>query len=179
MIYQLYDYEQNDAMLKLFNDTFTESEGAQEGKLISDLVYNFIHKTPKEYLRIFVAKDDNKLVAAIIFSKLNFKVSNIKAYLMAPVAVYTPYQGQGVGQELINYGHDCLRKENIDICLTYGDINFYSKTGYSIISEKQITPPVELSYPQGWLGLSLKNLHFPVIEEKPNCVEVIRHPKYW
>ncbi|CAD7778098.1 MAG: hypothetical protein KIIPBIDF_00975 [Candidatus Methanoperedenaceae archaeon GB50] len=46
--------------------------------------------------------------------------------MLAPVAVSTEHQRKGIGQALINYGLDELKKRSVSIVVTYGDPSFYS-----------------------------------------------------
>ncbi|MHA7880139.1 MAG: GNAT family N-acetyltransferase [Saccharospirillum sp.] len=99
--------------------------------------------------------------------------------MMAPVAVATDYHGRGVGQALINHGLTELKESGVSIVVTYGDINFYSKTGFEPISEALIRAPLALSYPEGWLAQSLDGHEISPIEGKPVCLEPINHRDYW
>lgn len=164
---------------KLFEVVFTDSEGKVEGELIGNLAEELIKDTNTEDLYIFVAMDNKKIIACIIFSKLKFEESSIKAFLLAPVAVHTAYQKNGIGQKLIKYGHDYLKKDGIEIVVTYGDINFYSKVGYRDISEEILRAPLKLSYPEGWLAQSFISDEFKQIKGNSYCVEAINKQVYW
>jgi len=163
----------------LFTQTFTDSEGQEEGSLIGSLVEDFLNKTTEENLYIFAAFEGDKMIACIFFSKLTFEKSNIKAFLLSPVAVKTAFQKNGIGQKLINLGHAELKKEGIELVMTYGDINFYSKVAYQVVSETIIPAPLKLSYPEAWLGQSLSTNEIEAIEGKSFCVEALNKPKYW
>jgi len=63
--------------------------------------------------------------------------------------------------------------------ITYGDPNFYSKVGFSVISEKNVPAPLKLSYPEGWLGQSLINDRIDPIAGKSHCVEALNKPNLW
>ena len=168
-----------DEIIQLFTKTFSDSEGKSEGELIGSLVSNMMKKTEKENLYIYIAKEDKKIIGCIVFSRISFEKKSINSFLLGPVAVHTDYQGKGVGQKLINWGHNDLRKKGVELVFTYGDINFYSKVGYNIISEKTIKAPLELSYPEGWLAQSLLNKEITPISGDSYCVEAINNPIYW
>lgn len=74
---------------------------------------------------------------------------------MAPVAIHTDWQGRGIGQNLIKYGIYHLKKEGVTLMFTYGDPNYFSKVGFSQITEKVAKAPLKLSQPEGWLCQSL------------------------
>lgn len=171
--------ENSKEVVDLFHKTFSDSEGNNEGKIISDLTYNFITKTNRSNLHIFIASVDKKIIGAIIFSRIKFEKDSINAFLLAPVAVHTNYQGKGIGQELIDYGHNYLKKNDVELVFTYGDINFYSKIGYKLISEQIVKAPQNLSYPEGWLGQSFKDIEIQPINGELYCEDVISNPEYW
>ncbi len=63
--------------------------------------------------------------------------------------------------------------------MTYGDIRFYSKVGFTAINEERIQAPLTLSYPEGWLAQSLTGKAITPISGKPTCLEAIANPIYW
>lgn len=178
MDFSIYTSAQIEEIRNMFVKTFTDSEGESEGNLIGDLTHDFMTYTKNEDLYGFVAMDDKKIVGCIFFSRLTFE-NKTKAFILAPVAIHTDYQGQGIGQELINYGLKKLKDEEIEIVVTYGDINFYSKVGFQTITEDIIAAPVELSYPEGWLAQSLLGNTLHPIPGNTYCVEEINKPVYW
>lgn len=163
----------------LFVKTFSDSEGESEGKLIGELVSDFVAKTESQDVNIFTAIEDEEIIGCVIFSRLSFEKSRINAFLLSPVAVYPKYQGKGIGQNLINFGHNNLDKNGVELVFTYGDINFYSKVGYEPISEDLVKAPLELSYPEGWLAQSLIDEEIPSISGSSFCVEALDNPEYW
>jgi len=173
---------QNDniAIVKqLFVKTFTDSEGKDEGILIGTLVNDFLTNSTNKNLNVFIALDNEKIIGCIIFSKLRFEESNTNAFLLSPVAVHPDYQGKGIGQKLIDFGHSELRMNNVQLVITYGDINFYSKVGYKLITEDIIQAPLKLSYPEGWLGQSLLGEEIKPVKGKTYCAVELNKPEIW
>ena len=181
MNYLRYINQNPEEIIQLFVKTFTDSEGEIEGKRIGELARDLLTKTDKKMIRVFVALDEEKdqLVGCIIFSELSFQDCDINAYLLAPVAVVTDYQGKGIGQNLIAFGQEELKKERVELIMVYGDPNFYAKVGYRFVSEEIISAPHNLSYPSGWLGQSLRHESIRPIDGKSSCVEAINKPEYW
>ena len=91
----------------------------------------------------------------------------------------TKQQRKGVGQALINYGLNELKKRSVAVLITYGDPLFYSKTGFQVLSEKVVKAPLQLSRPDGWLGRSLTEEPIPTLNERPACVKELNNPLYW
>lgn len=180
MNYSLYQPEQKTELIALFKKTFIDSEGENEGALIAKLVDDFLTLPTKDGdLYVFIAQDNGaRIVGSIIFSRLSFpKGENV--FVLAPVAVASAYQSKGIGQALINFGLETLRKEGVAVAITYGDINFYSKSGFAPISEDVIKAPLTLSYPEGWIAQSLIGDRIEPINGRPNCLQALNNPDYW
>ena len=176
MKYSEYDPNKREEINQLFIKTFTDSEGESEGLIIGELTNNFMLSSDDYYC--FVATDNNTIIGSVFFSSLTFERS-IKAYILSPMATLTEYQGKGIGQKLINYAHNILKENGVELVVTYGDINFYSKTGYKQISEEVIKAPLKLSYPEGWLGQSLVSEKLEPIAGMSYCVEALKKPDLW
>ena len=65
------------------------------------------------------------------------------------------------------------------VLLTYGDLDFYSKVGFKSITEDIIKAPLNLTYPNGWLALSLTDKKIDPIQGSTMCVSALMNQKYW
>jgi len=160
----------------LFTSTFSDSEGPAEGESIGQLALEMLNTAD---LQCFIASEEKRIIASIIFSRLSFAESDIQAFLLGPVAVLTAYQKQGIGQALIQFGLQQLRKQGVELAVTYGDPGYYSKVGFEPVSTQQVPAPMALSMPQGWLAQSLTDVKIPNISGKSKCVPAIAKPEYW
>ncbi len=165
-------------IVDLFKSVFTEFEGETEGALIGQLSKELILSTDEQDLYGFVAVDSGKLVGSIFFSRLTFE-KGVDVFLLAPVAIHSDYQGKGIGQNLINHGLRELKKRGVRIVTTYGDPAFYSKVGFSPISQEVIAAPLELSQPEGWLGQSLVGDSIESLPGSSSCVKAFNNSVYW
>jgi len=166
------------AIEDLFVLVFTDTEGEAEGALIGNLVKELLLGTDKLDLSGFVAIDRKQILGAIFFSRLHFK-KELSVFLLAPVAIHSDYQGQGIGQKLINHGLREMKGKGVSIVTTYGDPAFYSKVGFRPLSQDVITPPFELSQPEGWLGQSLVGDVIDPIPGSCSTVKAFDNPAYW
>jgi len=173
-----YNLDDIEEINKLFIKTFSDSEGKEEGAIIGKLTNDLMTNTGSNDLYCFVATERDKIIAGVFFSRLTFE-SKIEAFMLSPMATLPEYQGKGVGQELINFGHNTLKENGVHVVVTYGDINFYSKVGYKQITEDVIKAPLALSVPEGWLGQSLINDKLEAIDDKPSCVKEFNIPELW
>ena len=163
---------------QLFIKVFSDADGESEGELIGSLTYDIMTSTDSKDLYGFVAVEDEQIIGSIFFTRLTFQ-NNIDAFLLSPVAIQTSFQGKGIGQKLINFGIDHLKKKKVSIVFTYGDPNFYSKVGFKQITEKTANAPFKLSQPEGWLAQSLVSDNITPITGNSLCVEAFNKPEIW
>ncbi|MGM0694970.1 MAG: GNAT family N-acetyltransferase [Pseudomonadota bacterium] len=162
----------------LFTRTFSDAEGPAEGELIGGLVRKLMADTdPGDFLG-FVAMDKGRVVAGIFFSRLTFDTP-VEAFLLSPVAVYPDYQGQGIGQRLIRFGLERLKERGVTRVFTYGDPAFYSRVGFTPVSEEMAPAPFRLSQPEGWLSQALDGHELTALAGVPGCVTAFDDPAYW
>lgn len=174
------DYETHaDAIVELFASTFTASEGVEEGRLIGALVRRLIIETPAGDLRVFTAWEDGAILGGIFFTRLTYGNDPRTVFMMAPVAVATALQGQGIGQRLITHGLDALRQEGVDIAVTYGDPAFYGRVGFKPVSEAEWPAPQPLQQPQGWIAQSLTDAPLTPVSGPARCVAAFDDPALW
>jgi predicted N-acetyltransferase YhbS len=178
MNHKILDRNSREEVSSLFTSVFTASAGEKEGRLIGNLASELSSGIDNQEIIGFGTYQEESIIASIFFSRLRFRDA-IQVYMLAPVAVSTEHQGKGVGQALINYALNELKKRSVAVAITYGDPAFYSKVGFRVLSEKVIQAPMKLSMPEGWLGQSLTGERIPTIGERPKCVEAFHDPAYW
>ncbi len=178
MKYSAYNPSDAAEIERLFIKTFSDSEGQTEGEMIGRLARDFMSGTPEGDLYCFVARENEQIVGSIFFSRITFECE-IKAFILAPVAVQTDHQGKGIGQRLIKLGLDTLSKDGVELAIAYGDPAFYCKVGFHSVTEALVPAPLTLQHPGGWLAQSLKGDEIEPIKGKSSCVEAINKPEYW
>ena len=178
MNYQTLDKSNQNEVTGLFTSVFTSSEGEKEGVLIGNLSSELASSIDNEETICFGVYENESLIGSIFFTRLKFTIP-VQVYMLAPVAVSTKFQGKGIGQALINYGLNELKKRSVSVAVTYGDPSFYSKVGFQALSENVIQAPLKLSMPFGWLGQSLTGEPIHTINERPHCVKEFNDPVYW
>lgn len=162
----------------LFTAVFKSSEGEAEGVLIGQLAKDLLEQTHKHDRFIFVASHGDAIIGAIFVTRMPSEQER-ELWLLAPVAVQTAYQGQGVGQRLIRYAIHELKTTDAKTLVTYGDPNFYSKVGFSPVEETKVEPPFPLSQPEGWLAQPLNAKNVTASLGKCSCVGALNTPKLW
>ena len=173
-----YDKSEVEEIRRLFAKVFSDSEGQAEGLLIGRLAFDLIMNTDGQDIHGFIATENKQIIGCIIFTRLAFE-SIDNSFILGPVAIHTSHQGKGIGQKLIKFGIDDLRKKGVELLFTYGDPDFYSKVGFSRITEKTARAPFKLTQPVGWLCQSLVGGEIKPIAGNSRCVEALRKPEYW
>ena len=163
---------------QLFYRVFSDSEGQDQGRSVSNLAYDLMTKTDEKDLYGFVATEENQVIGCIFFSRLTLEEENA-AFILSPVAILTDHQERGIGQKLINFGINLLKDDGVKMLFTYGSPEYYSKVGFHQISEDTVKAPVELTMPFGWLGQSLSDRELVPIKGESRCVEALNNPEYW
>jgi putative acetyltransferase len=166
-------------IIDLFSAAFTASEGAEEGALIGDLVRNLLGGTAEEDRFVFAAEEAGVIIGGIIFSRLTYEQDGRTVFVLAPVAVAADQQGKGVGQRLLNHGLAAIRNAGVDIAVTYGDPNYYSKVGFTPITVAFAQAPFALKRPEGWLGQSLTDREMTPLKGPSRCVDALNNPVFW
>ncbi len=170
--------DQSQEVINLFNKTFSDSEGQEEGKVIGRLVSELISTTDQHDLLGFIIIVDEVIAGCIFFSRLTLP-SNKTAFILSPVAIATEQQGKGLGQQLIKFGVEHLKAKGVDLVFTYGDPKFYSKVGFQHINEDIVKAPLKLTYPEGWLAQSLSGEDVNAMEGICQCVKALNKQEYW
>jgi putative acetyltransferase len=163
----------------LFRSTFTESEGPAEGELIGNLVAQMLTTVEATDIFVFCTVDAERLTGAAIFTRMTYPEDERTVFILSPMAVATAYQGKGIGQRLLTFALNALRQKGVEVALTYGDINFYSKVGFAQIPETLAAAPLPLTYPEGWLGQSLTSRPLDPLRGPSSCVAALHDPALW
>ena len=142
------------------------------------MVRNFMDSTDDNDLHCFIATEDEQIIGSIFFTRMIFE-SGINAFILSPVAIHTDHQGNGIGQKLINFGLTALKENGVALAITYGDPDFYSKVGFSVITEQVVPAPQKMEQPEGWLAQSLVGDEIEPIAGKSYCVEALNKPELW
>lgn len=166
----------------LFQATFSDAEGADEGRLIGALTQKLAAAIDDREVIAFGAIEGgagmSDLIGAIFFTRLRFEDES-QVYMLSPVAVATAHQRRGVGTALIAHGLRDLKAQGVGVVVTYGDPAYYARVGFAPLSERTLQAPMPLSMPQGWLGQSLAGSTISAHRGRPQCVEAFRNPAYW
>jgi predicted N-acetyltransferase YhbS len=167
-----------DEIERLFLRTFSDSEGLSEGALVGGLARALMLGTAESDLYGFVASDKGQIVGCILLSRMRFE-RPVNAFILAPVAIRVDHQRHGLGQKLITFGLNVLKRDRVELVLTYGDPRFYSKVGFRAVTEALVPAPFRLSQPEGWMAQSLVGDEIEPIVGQSYCVDALNRAEYW
>lgn len=90
-----------------------------------------------------VAKDDDKIVGHILFTKMLIRndENESEALALAPLAVLPEYQNKGVGSTLINEGNKIAKDLGFKAVIVLGHDKYYPKFGFKKASDYGIQAP--------------------------------------
>lgn len=165
--------------VRLFADTFTASEGAEEGRLVAGLAHDLLASSSAADSFLFIAEDAGALAGAALFTRLRFPEDPQEAFILSPMAVAPRFQRRGTGQTLIHHALAALRAAGAKLVMSYGDPAYYAKSGFEQVSEAMIAPPQPLSHPHGWIGQSLTGEALSAVRGPCLCAEPLNNPAYW
>ncbi|MEL7449852.1 MAG: N-acetyltransferase [Pseudomonadota bacterium] len=178
LTFELLNQASRDTIGALVRESFTASADETEGRLVGGLAESLALAIDDDEVVCVGALDSDVLAGVIFFSRLHF-AEPVSVYLLSPVAVATRRQRSGVGQSLINAGIAELKRRAAAVVVTYGDPDYYSKTGFQPLSESVLQAPLPLSMPHGWLGQSLDAESVPALTGRPACLEAFDDPSLW
>lgn len=172
--------ERVDEITQVFQLTFTASEGSTEGQIVSGLARDVLERSLGTTIRFFGLVDhESRLIACVLFSRLTVSERDRVVFLLSPMAVLPMHQRRGLGRSLIQEALARLRDSGVTDVVTYGDIGYYSQTGFQQIDATVLAPPHPLSQPEGWLGQSLTGGTMPPISGRTECVAAFDNPDVW
>ena len=105
-------------------------------------------------LASFVAECDGQIVGHILFSRMLIETTGgaLSAVALAPLAVRSAQQRQGVGGQLIRQGLAWLRERGEHVVLVVGHPAYYARFGFSSDLTRALASPFPAS---AFMGLEL------------------------
>ena len=166
-------------IIDVFYDSFAASEGIDEGDLIQSIVKNLLGNTANSDLFVFGAIYNNSIIGCAIFSRLTYLNDPRNIFILSPMAVHPNHQNNGIGQNPLLESIGFLKKQGIDILMTYGDPAYYGKVGFLPVAEHVVPAPFPLSMPIDWIGQSLNEANITTVQGSCACVPALNNPAIW
>ena len=161
-----------DAINRVYINAFPESENELVANLALDL---FSDKTVS-----LVAEKDCGIVGHVAFSPVTIiQNEKSKVYILAPLGVLPQHQNKGTGSKLIQHGIQKMKEMGVNTLLVYGDPNYYARFGFNANIGKHFTPPYDLKFPHGWMGMSVNQDDRQKSPCQISCVDALDNPVLW
>lgn len=99
-----------------------------------------------------VAVEDGEVVGHIAFSRVSIGGTDSGWMIMAPLAVRTARQRQGIGQALVRVGLEAIRIRGASGCVLVGDPAYYGRFGFAPrpgLAHKGVPPEYVLAFTFG------------------------------
>jgi predicted N-acetyltransferase YhbS len=157
--------------------------GQRQGQEIVELVNGMLEDETAKPLLSLVAEKDGKLVGHILFTTARLQPENQESSIriLAPLAVSSDVQGEGIGGALIKEGLKQLAESGVDLVFVLGHPRYYPRFGFQTAAlfgfEAPHTIPAE--HADAWMVQELKTGRLAKNEGKIQCSEVLNQPRYW
>lgn len=157
--------------------------GQRQGQEIVELVNDLLEDETAKPLLSLVAEKDGKLVGHILFTTARLQPENQESSIriLAPLAVSSDVQGEGIGGVLIREGLKQLAESGVDLVFVLGHPRYYPRFGFQTAGilgfEAPYTIPSE--HADAWMVQELKTGRLAKNEGKIQCSEVLNQPQYW
>jgi len=173
---RLFQKEDLISVQKIIETSFPDEENEE----VSQFAFDLSTETSSPQIVSLVAEVDNQIIGYVSYSPIFLKSdASISGYILAPLAVSTEHQKQGVGRKLINHGIDRLTKDGVGVLLVYGDPDYYGRFGFNEEIGRLFVPPYPLEYPFGWTGMMLDRNAIPEMPIQFECVSALSKSELW
>ena len=89
---------------------------------------------------------DGCVVGHVVFTMGTVGGDQVRAALLAPLAVASSWHGRGIGSQIVHAGLERLRDNGVGHVFVLGDPNYYRRFGF--VPEVDVEPPYPL--PEAW-----------------------------
>jgi len=157
--------------------------GQRQGEEIVELVNDLLDDETAKPLLSLVAETDGRLAGHILFTVARFQPENqeVSVRILAPLAVASDFQGEGVGGMLIREGLKQLAESGVDLVFVLGHPDYYPKFGFQTagLLGFEAPHPIPSEHEDAWMVRELKAGLIGRIEGRVQCSEALNQPQHW
>ena len=151
----------------------------KEAELVRDLLQD---PTASPHLSL-LAFVDEQAVGHILFTSAQLEENPDAASiaLLAPLAVVTESQNQGVGGELIERGLQVLSESGTDLVFVLGHPGYYPRYGFEPAGRLGFTAPYPIpdENADAWMVQALRPGIIGTVNGKVICADALNKPEHW
>lgn len=157
--------------------------GQNQGQEIVELVNSLLDDETAKPLLSLVAETDEKLVGHILFTMARIQPEDKETIvrILAPLAISSDFQGQGIGGTLIREGLKHLAEAGVDLVFVLGHPGYYPKFGFQAAGQFgfEAPYPIPSEHADAWMVRELKAGVIGKKERRVQCSEVLNQPQHW
>ncbi|MBT8434934.1 MAG: N-acetyltransferase [Gammaproteobacteria bacterium] len=157
--------------------------GQPEGREIVDLVNDLLEDETAKPLLSLVAERGGKLAGHVLFTTARLQPGNEATLIriLAPLAISSENQGEGIGGGLIKEGLKRLAESGVDLVFVLGHPQYYPKFGFQTAGllgfEAPHTIPAE--HADAWMVQALKPDGLAGKKGRVQCSKILNQPQHW
>ena len=157
--------------------------GPEQGQEIEDLVYDlFSDATARPFLSL-VADMDGTIVGHILFTRATLEpgFEDVRAVILAPLAVSRDFQARGIGGSLITEGLKQLAESGVDMVFVLGYPAYYPKYGFQPAGALglEATYPIPPEHADAWMVQALREGVIGRVHGRVQCAAALDQPRHW
>ena len=130
-----------------------------------------------------VAQSGETILGHILFSRASLRDSprTIQASILAPLAVATHAQGQGIGGKLIQEGLKRLARRDVELVFVLGYPAYYTRHGFRPAIPQGFVPPYPIpdKDADAWMVQALKPDVTGSLQGQVVCADALDKAEYW
>lgn len=149
----------------------------KEAELVNDLLNDPSAKPTLSLL----AMDGDEAIGHILFTSVSITGSDVKASILAPLAVVPKAQNMGIGGKLIQEGLQRLKQHGVSIVFVLGHITYYPKYGFAPVHPHAINAPYPIpeEVRDAWMMQILDDTAPETINGTVVVSEELGKPEHW
>ena len=184
MKFRISKKEEQAEIEKIHKAAFEKTEGAEKAQIIADLVHDLFEDETAMPTHSFVALENEKLLGHVLFTKVIITGCpvDVKAQILAPLAVLPDCQSTGIGGGLIKEGLRQLKKEGTDLVFVLGHFDYYPRSGF-INDAKRLGFKAPYYIPEefadAWMVIELCPGIIGKAKGTVQCCDVLNQPQHW
>ncbi|MEM9448302.1 MAG: N-acetyltransferase [Cyanobacteria bacterium P01_E01_bin.6] len=157
--------------------------GEEQGQEIVALVEALLDDETATPVLSLVAETDAILVGHILFTAAQLQPEDleISVRILAPLAVLSDFQGEGVGGALIREGLKQLADSRVDLVFVLGHPDYYPKFGFQTAGILGFEAPYAIpsEHADAWMVQELKVGVIGRVVGRIQCSETLSQPQHW
>lgn len=166
------------AILDVLASAFGE-ESVSIHTLVKDLLAD---DTAKPIVSLVAEDEGSMLVGHVLFTKVVIAGhEDVKASILAPLAISAEHQKGGVGQKLIQDGLARLKAEAVELVFVLGHPEYYPKAGFVPAGELGLEAPYPIpkEVSGAWMVQALTEGVLGRVKGKVACTASMDREEYW